>query len=181
MTTDINMALCINCQRLQEAMRGGYLSPAEAGNIGPRCPPEPAGHGKRPSSLHGLRQVARLAGKSLNSKYLQKRARIVVVFPQHVLNIKWRMLQQCNTRWRVGGTRGSTVTLQCKVLYVAETGGMLPQSVELRWSGDGLRRASAIGLGRRCWRRPTPWRVSLLHMERILDHGWPDPPRAHAA
>ena len=137
------------------------------------APPEPAGHGEGPSRLHGLRQVAQLTGKSLNSKYLQKRARIVVVFPQHVHNIKWRMLQQCNTRWRVGGTRGSTVTLQCKVLYVAETGGMLPQSVELRWSGDGLRRASAIGLGRRCWRRPTPWRVSLLQWNESSITGGP--------
>jgi len=27
------MTLCLNCQRLQEAMRGGHLSPAEAADL----------------------------------------------------------------------------------------------------------------------------------------------------
>jgi hypothetical protein len=27
------ITLCVNCQRLQEAMRGGYLSPAEAADL----------------------------------------------------------------------------------------------------------------------------------------------------
>ena len=138
--------------------------------------------------MHGLRQVARLAGKSLNSKYLQKRARIVVVFPQHVHNIKWRMLQQCNTRWRVGGREAR------RLLYSAKYFMLLRQAVCCRevWNYGGLATALA-GRVRSVWddgagegqtfggQWVSRYSGITIAMERILDHGWPDPPRAHAA
>ena len=125
-------------------------------------PPEPVGHGERPFRLHGLRQVAGLTGKWLNSKHLHKRARIVVVFPQQVLNVKRRMLQHCNTPWRVGGGETRPLLDSAKYFVLMRQAVCCPQSVELHWYGDGLRRASAIGLRRRRWQRLTPWRVPLL-------------------